>query len=47
MDEKILTPEEQRILDKKERAADYCKMIEAKLRKAEKDIWMVKDHTKH
>lgn len=38
--EKELTQEEK---DKIEFAKDYCKEIEAKLRKAEKHTWMLKD----
>lgn len=30
--------------DKKKLAEDYCKMIEAKLRKAERELWMIKNH---
>jgi len=47
MDKKLMTPEEQEIRDKKQRAKDYCEMIESKLRKAEKDIWMVKNYDHH
>ena len=36
--------EEQAKEDKKKFAEDYCKMIEAKLRKSERSIWIIKDH---
>ena len=29
--------------EKKQKAKEYCEMIEAKLRKSEHEIWMVKD----
>ena len=37
------TKEEQEKADKKELAEEYCKAIEAKLRKAERHTWMIKD----
>jgi len=41
MTEKEKTEQEKK--DQEEFARDYCKMIEAKLRKAEKHTWMLKD----
>lgn len=35
---------EQEKKDQAEFAKDYCEMIEAKLRKAEKRTWMIKDY---
>jgi len=42
-DKKLTKEEEQEIADKKEQYENYCKEIEAKLRKAERHTWMVKD----
>lgn len=39
-----LSAEEQEKADKKKFAEEYCKTIEAKLRKAERSTWMIKDH---
>lgn len=38
-----LTKEEREKADKEELAREYCKEIEAKLRKAERHTWMIKD----
>ena len=44
MKKTIKSEEEQEKEDKKKFAVEYCKMIEAKLRKAERETWLDKDH---
>lgn len=40
---KLTKEKEQELVDKKEQYENYCKEIEAKLRKAERLTWMIKD----
>lgn len=40
---KLTKEEKQEKADKKEQYENYCKEIEAKLRKAERHTWMIKD----